>query len=143
MDYKLFLDDIRNVNCVSWYVLHVGHTPCKFPVSVFEDAVVIRNFDAFVECIETKGLPTHISFDHDLADEHYIDFLNEYHKIGDAISDPTKEETGLDCAKFLIDYCELKSLNLPDHIYVHSFNPIGRQNIHDLFVSYIKFKEEK
>jgi hypothetical protein len=42
--------------------------------------------------------------------------------------DNIKEKTGLDCAKWLVDYCIDNQLDLPKY-YVHSANPIGRQNI--------------
>jgi hypothetical protein len=38
------------------------------------------------------------------------------------------EETGLDSAKFLVDYCADNGFKLPLY-QVHSANPVGRRNI--------------
>ena len=58
-DLLLFLDDLRNPKDVIWVNLpEVEWT-------------VVRNYDDFVNTIIDKGVPTRISFDHDLADEHY------------------------------------------------------------------------
>jgi hypothetical protein len=38
------------------------------------------------------------------------------------------EKTGLDCAKFLVEYCMSVGSLLPEYL-VHSANPTGKQNI--------------
>ena len=38
------------------------------------------------------------------------------------------ENTGLDCAKWLVEYCLDNNTKLPDYI-VHSANPAGKENI--------------
>ena len=131
--YRLFLDDIRSIRCVNWNVIHIGHTMCKFPVVEFEDAIIVRDYEEFVNCIDKNGIPTHISFDHDLADFYYAENMTEN----------LDEKTGFDCAKYMVDYCMnnsdgINNLELPEHIYIHSFNPIGRQKIHDYILSYKK-----
>lgn len=114
MGYNLFLDDIREPVVVSKYM---------FPIELremykSEGWYIARNYTEFVEFITHHGLPTKISFDHDLADEHYIsDNVTEY-----------KEKTGYDCAKWLVDYCLTNKLSLPDY-YCHSMNPVGVENI--------------
>jgi len=58
MMYKLFLDDIRNVDMVYKELSN-------------NDFVIVRSFKEFVNHIEQNGLPQFISFDNDLgADEH-------------------------------------------------------------------------
>ena len=42
--------------------------------------------------------------------------------------DNIKEKTGLDCAKFLVEYCADENQPLPEYL-VHSANPVGKKNI--------------
>jgi hypothetical protein len=42
--------------------------------------------------------------------------------------DNFKEKTGYDCAKWLCNYCIDNGIPLPEY-YVHSMNPVGRENI--------------
>ena len=73
--------------------------------------------DDAVWAVEQYGLPVFISFDHDLADVHYI------------ISDG--EKTGFTFAKWLCDYIMDNELELPAGFgyHVHSMNIIGAENI--------------
>ena len=118
----LFLDDIRQPLDVkqAW---HKGAWE-GFPS--LKSWIIVRSYDQFVEHIQKNGLPASISFDHDLSWEHYpqgelsLTAPIDYNKF--------TEKTGLDCAKWLVDYCLTNNLELPD-FYVHSFNPVGRMNI--------------
>ena len=116
MKYNLFLDDVRDPN--------------KF-LDDTRTWVVVRNYNQFTETIEKQGLPDFISFDHDLADEHYGARL-EYEKF--------KEKTGYDCARWLIEYCMKTNQALPLW-QVHSMNPVGRMNI-NMVLSLFRDKEE-
>jgi hypothetical protein len=121
---KLFLDDFRNPKDA--FTLVIPH------LKIFwEDGWdIVRSYDEFVSWIEANGLPDFISFDHDLADEHYEDVMNnpklDYSQY--------REKTGLDCAKWLVDWCVDNKLSLPDYA-VHSANPPGRRNIEQYLVS--------
>jgi hypothetical protein len=117
MKYNLFLDDTREPN--------------KF-LKDTRTWLVVRNYNQFVETIAKQGLPDFISFDHDLADEHYNEEHPDYDKF--------KEKTGYDCAKWLVEYCMKTSQSLPEW-QVHSMNPIGRMNI-NMILSMYKDKEE-
>lgn len=112
MSYKLFLDDIRLPKHVKWLELPLGPW------------VIVRNYNEFVGYISKNGLPDYISFDHDLADEHYIPEVKE---------STYKEKTGYDCAKWLVEYCMEKGLTFPEYA-VHSMNRVGKENI----ISYIE-----
>lgn len=115
--FKLLLDDMRDLS--DCYPLH--------PAYLEQNWVVVRNYDDFVEVITKAGLPEFLSFDHDLADEHYSPEMyngNAY----DALYDGFKEKTGLHAAKWLVDYCIDNTLPIPEYT-VHSFNPIGKENI--------------
>lgn len=118
---KLYLDDIRTIP-VGWFG--------------------VRSYKEFVEFIEKNGLPEFISFDHDLADEHYDDYFDNYLKPESEVKlkyDQYKEKTGYDCAKWLIEYCEKNNLELPLY-QIHSFNSVGRFNIEQLLETYKTFK---
>jgi hypothetical protein len=117
MSYNLFLDDTRNPN--------------KF-LNDTRHWVVVRNYNQFVETIRKQGLPKFISFDHDLADEHYVQSV-DYGKF--------KEKTGYDCATWLIEYCMNTEQSLPEY-QVHSMNPVGRMNINMIFECYKRTEKE-
>lgn len=71
-----------------------------------QDFVGLRSYTEFVAYIEANNLPDFISFDHDLG----------------------IEESGYDCAKWLVNYCLDHNLRLPE-FEVHSQNPVGKVNI--------------
>lgn len=76
-------------------------------------------------------MPLLISFDHDLADEHYTpqEYWDDYDKSkAYQESQSYKEKTGLDCAKFLVEFVESNNKVLPQFLS-HSANPVGRDNI--------------
>lgn len=119
---KLFLDDIRH-NYDALQML--GYVIYK------EEWSIVRNYQEFTEWITNNGLPQIVSFDHDLADAHYTpqEYWVDYHKSKEYQDSLIYEEkTGLDCAKWLIEYCLENNLELPKYL-VHSANPVGRDNI--------------
>jgi len=105
MTYKLFLDDIR------------------FPAT--SDWIIARNMDDAVWYIKNHGVPFFISFDHDLAADHYI--------IGDG------EKTGYTFAKWLTTYVSERNITLPANFdfYVHSMNPVGANNIRNYMTHWL------
>lgn len=110
---KLFLDDIRIPKDA------IGLVSSNLNQFYWEkDWIIVRNYYEFCNYIQKFGLPDFISFDHDLADEHYMDVDNSEYE----------EKTGYECAKWLVDWCLENSLSLPKFV-VHSANPIGKQNI--------------
>ena len=90
--------------------------------------VIVRNYDEFVNFIRKNGLPNIISFDHDLADEHYSSDMHASTEVYNKNYETFQEKTGMDCAKWLVDYCLENGLQLPDYV-VHSANPVGKKNI--------------
>jgi hypothetical protein len=116
---RLFLDDVRDPkDCVSY-----------MKDDVYEEKWdIVRTYDEFVNYITKNGIPDEVSFDHDLSDEHYdpsmygvsIEYVKKY--------DTFKEKTGYDCAKWLSQYCIDNVIPMPK-CYVHSMNPVGRDNI--------------
>lgn len=106
---KLYLDDIREPK-------HQGYT-------------IVRNFEEAVEFVEQNGIPSYISFDHDLGcDESGFEL-----------------KSGYDFAKWLIE-CDLNDVyKFPKdfEFNVHSANPIGKTNIESVLLSYLRFKEKE
>lgn len=122
---NLFLDDMRQVRDACYYVPN--------PRVYWDegDWDVVRSYDEFVHYIENNDMPKLISFDHDLADFHYDNKVEEYENLNDEeklAMFGDNEKTGLDCAKWLVDYCLDNDEELP-HFMVHSANPTGKRNI--------------
>jgi hypothetical protein len=120
MKYNLFLDDERIPQNVTWVNLpSVNWT-------------IVRNYNQFVDIIEKQGIPEIISFDHDLADEHYMEYTAAHDSKsptkGRINYDKLKEKTGYECAKWLAQYCIDNSHTIPEY-YIHTMNPIGGMNI--------------
>ena len=117
---KLFLDDIRlPKDAINLIPSHLNQFYWE------QDWITVKNYSEFKKYIQDNGIPDFISFDHDLADIHYQVDFNDWEFSSDQLG---VEETGLDCAKWLVDYCLDNGLTLPDFI-VHSANPAGRKNI--------------
>ena len=117
---KLFLDDIRQPkDAINLVPSHLNKMYWE------QDWHVVKDYKEFVKWISFYGVPDLISFDHDLADIHYEVDYNDWELSSDQLG---VEETGLDCAKWLVDYCFDNGHKLPEYI-VHSANPAGRKNI--------------
>lgn len=80
-----------------------------------------KNKDEFVNLVKLGLLITEISFDHDLGEK----------------DDGTLEETGMDIAKWFVNF----AMDNPqviidlDYIIIHSGNPVGANNIARLFIN--------
>ena len=126
MSYHLFLDDERQPKDVVWLELP--------PVNW----VVVKNYNTFVAKIMADGIPSTVSFDHDLADEHYAEYkmAHDERMISRGVIryDNFKEKTGYECAKFLAQLCVDRKVPLPIY-YIHTLNPIGRENIQSIMAS--------
>lgn len=130
---NLFLDDIRLPHDVTW-----GNIPYIYQKLEWD---IVRNYDEFVSYIRENGLPKgYVSFDHDLAEQHYTPEIY-WNDFGESKRYQEKQnytkKTGLDCAKFLVEYCLYHGLDLPN-CKVHSMNPVGRENIISELNSYYK-----
>ncbi len=124
MGYSLFLDDLREPK--SFWLKHINSE--LWVLYDEKEWVVVKNYDEFVKQIHESGLPELISFDHDLADQHYAP-EDQWHRYNDWAKEMDfKEKTGADCAQFLVDYCLDNNLELPNYL-VHSQNPSGADNI--------------
>jgi hypothetical protein len=125
MSYNLFLDDCRYPKDVKWVELPPVHWE------------IVRSYKEFVEYITEHGVPKMVSFDHDLADEHYKEFFRAADKeTGDKKIkyDAMQEKTGRDCALWLANYCLDNQVPVPLY-YLHSLNGIGCANIFSIMES--------
>lgn len=122
--YHLFLDDERKPKDVTWVEL----PPVEW--------VVVKTYEHFVATIKKNGVPTTVSFDHDLGDEHY----KEYSRVRETgFKEPIdynrfKSKTGYDCAKWLACLCVDKGIPIPLY-YVHTMNGPGKKNIESVMES--------
>ena len=120
---KLFLDDVRIPKDA------IGLVPDKYNQFYFSnDWEIVTNYDDFVEYIELNGVPKFVSFDHDLGDTAMDEYFRNVATNGTLDYDNIEEKTGLDCAKFLVEYCADENQPLPEYL-VHSANPVGKRNI--------------
>jgi hypothetical protein len=98
-----------------------------------EDWMVVRNYDEFVNAItEHIDIITHISFDHDLSDEHYDPMMYEGQTKYNELYNQFIEKTGYECAKWMKEFYTENNKQLPV-MFVHSMNPTGTQNIINIF----------
>lgn len=120
--YNIFLDDVRRPEDAAKY-MHLD---------IYDDVewIIVRNYYAFISLIEKKGMPSIISFDHDLAPEH--------HKKREFDYDDNKEKTGFHCAKWFLNYCLDNKKDPRTKIIIHSMNPYGSLNILSIFESFYK-----
>ena len=127
---KIFLDDIRNPqDCVKYMGERIGALTYLY----MGNWIVVRNYKEFVKVVsENINEITHVSFDHDLSDIHYgeTSFKNGVVNIG--YKEVSSEKTGYDCAKWIKDFYRSKNKQHPV-MFVHSMNPVGTQNIINLF----------
>ena len=139
----LWLDDIRNPFIPSYidqYPQLVRFHQLKKLDKV--EIAWVRNYLEMQEWIIQNGLPDYISFDHDLADEHYTPprYWSDYQASKEYQDQQDyKEKTGLDCAKYITEYCMDYNRPLPKY-FCHSANPVGSDNI----LSYLnQFKKQQ
>jgi hypothetical protein len=117
----LWLDDQRNPTNSLWH-------PFTHDYQEEDNEIVwVKKYQQFVDWICVNGLPDMICFDHDLENFHIT-------------KSTYKEYTGMDCAKWLVEYCVESKLPLPKY-RIQSANPIGKENIDKLLKNYIKVYE--
>ena len=103
---RMFLDDIR------------------VPIENYD--IVVRSYDEAVALVKQNGIPTFISFDHDL----------ECDEIGNIL------KSGYDFAKWLVDMDIENIHKFPNNFTfdIHSANSIGKNNIKSILNNYLLFK---
>ena len=109
MNKKLiWLDDIRNPFQTDWIQRYA-------PSFTNEEIIWLKDYNQFISYIKLNGLPDMICFDHDLGEG----------------------KSGYDAAKFVVDYCLDNEVELPKY-NIQSSNPVGKENINGLFISFLK-----
>lgn len=122
MSYVLILDDLRPVSVLKFIE--------KYELM---EKVLVKSYDEFCNVLN-REMPEMISFDMDLDPLHYkIGARNGFMSLLGYDQCPIK--SGLDCAKYLVKYCQEKKLKLPV-CYSHSQNLAGRQVILELIKKY-------
>lgn len=124
---NIFLDDVRAPkDCVSYMASRVTLENLKLYSE--SNWLVVRTYEQFraiiIAAFRAGREVSCISFDHDLADEHYESPESEEKKY--------EEKTGYDAAKWVKEFYETANYPLPK-ILVHSMNPVGTQNIINVF----------
>lgn len=113
MTWNLFIDDERLPEQVTWGTEAFYQ---RYPW------VVARSLLEVQQIIYHLGFPSFVSFDHDLG---------------------TDEPTGKDIANWLIEHdMDNDRSKIPDNFqfFVHSKNPIGKQNIEGLLNEYLAYR---
>lgn len=126
MKQKIYLDDVRTPVNPEW--------------------VVVRSYDEFVEKVRELGFENIevISLDHDLGDTAMSEYFNNVSPNYTLDYSNIEEKTGMDCAKWIVDYYydnynlsedlisrkskKILGITFPK-VYTHSANPIGSANI--------------
>lgn len=127
MRYLLWLDDdteYRNPEslCPNFGMMYTWKE-CFFSKDVQELPILwAHNYKEFVliiieKHVTTGYMPVEISFDNDLGEK----------------------LEGYDCAKWLVDYCMVNGLTLPNYT-VHSANPVARENIISYLENFKKYE---
>ena len=131
MKTLLWLDDYRDPMENDW----LNFSPIVQPFDVYW----VKSYDEFVEWINLHGLPTAICFDHDLSDfqAFYTGSPEFYDDTPEMTEKYAQEKTGMDCAKWLVDYCLDNKEKLP-LFASQSSNPGGRENILSLLTNFKK-----
>lgn len=132
MKYNIFLDDLRfpkdaflqkELACLTEY--------SKIPENEW---VIVRNYEDFVKTVEERGIPSAVSFDCDLTEEHLKYYINFLKYPGYYEWQNFKTKCGIHCAKYL------KHMLNPDSdikVYVHSANEEGRRIILDIMKDFL------
>lgn len=139
MKVLLWLDDTRDPSEIKDGILHwLVFSPIGDPNKV----VWVKSYDEFVNYIEIAGLPDGICFDHDLGIPTQLKFRSKgLSKRASRKKASETEKTGMDCAKWLVDYCIDNKKMLPKY-NIQSANPSGKANIDGLLKNFLKFQLE-
>jgi len=130
MKKLLWLDDVRNPFVYDWLMRYAPQWD-----EDRDNVVWVKNYTDFCKWITENGLPDTIAFDHDLSD--FQSMKTGFPDIMEDIETPLTELTGMDCAKWLVDYCMDNELPLPKW-EIQSANPVGRDNINGLLTNFNK-----
>ena len=126
MKYNLFLDDERHPIKSIDYLRKIDGFGELY---LLEEWILVTNIEEFMHEIKTNGLPQLLSFDHDLGE---IISDKDIGKKRKQRKNRVLQPSGMDCAKWLTEYCMLHEMKLCSEIKVHSANPQVAENIRSL-----------
>jgi hypothetical protein len=121
-EFNLFLDDERNFEDNMNYLVNHHNGFGKLYQS--EKWIIVRSSCEFMELIQSRGLPTRISFDHDLG--------------CDSLTGLILLPSGMDCCKWLVEYCLDNDIELTSECRYHTSNPAGKKNMEGLINNFKK-----
>lgn len=119
----IWLDDLRDPFVSNWLV---EYAPEYF--NYLENIIWIKNYNDFKKWITVNGLPHKIAFDFDLGEDIAKELVSKGMNKKLARMKKKESKNGLDCAKWLVQYCISKNLNLPLWI-IQSANDFGKKEI--------------
>jgi hypothetical protein len=119
-------DDLKGVNnkkdAIMTYRLFIDDE--RFPPRDGNEWVIARNSNEVFDIIEARGIPEFISFDHDLGEN---------------------EPTGFHITKKIVEMDMDGVLAIPSTFayYVHSANPVGKNNIIGYIDNYLNVRDTR
>ncbi len=128
----LWIDDCRDPLQDNWLVFS--------PIGRDVDVVWVKSYDEFTKWITENGVPQGLCFDHDLGEDVAIARVKKGMSKRQARILKRETMSGMDCAKWLVEYCYENKQLLPPY-GIQSANPVGRENIDSLLKNYIKHVE--
>ena len=123
----LILDDVRDAEACFAVTGHQRYLQ--------NDWVIVKTYKEFIKYIHDNDMPKVISFDHDLASEHYAE--GAHYGFKDFNYNNVTEKTGYHAIQWLTETCLLNNIPLPE-CYCHSMNPYGKKMIEASIKSYYK-----
>lgn len=121
-EYYLFLDDNRSPKeaCLWGYNRKRLIDESGIPNGSW---LIVRSYDEFVNCIDTRGIPKVVSFDNDLVNFFEEDFsADEVQKLFTMKDWETfLIKTGAHCAEYLVKRCNALGKPVPKY-YIHTAN---------------------
>jgi len=128
---NIFLDDIRNPeDCVTYMHKRIG---ALNPIYINEKWLIVRNYEQFKEAIFTNvGKIRAISFDHDLGEDEAEKLVEAGLSKRKARAAKKQVKSGYDCAVYFKKLYDKSGEEYP-LLFVHSMNPVGTENIINLF----------
>lgn len=130
MSYNLFLDDTRHPKAHIEFLRKQNGFGEFYLTEKWYNVTTKRGF---IQAITKLGLPIRISFDHDLG---CIIHPSEKGLKRKQRKLDTIRPSGMDCAKWLKEYCMDNNITLSAEIKVHSANPTGADNIRGLLYDF-------
>ncbi len=136
MKTLLWLDAMRNP--FQYYqdgdTWHSQFSPIRMPY----ETVWVKSFLEFTKWITKNGLPDGICFDHDLGEDVAKEKVSSDMNKKKAREEKGVAKSGMDCAKWIVEYCLDNNLKLPPY-NIQSSNPAGKANIDSFLYSFMEF----